>query len=44
MSADGTHWTDVVTGAAGTGQFTTIELPRRQVRRVRLTLTASAGN
>ncbi|MGW1466713.1 discoidin domain-containing protein [Streptomyces sp. NPDC002308] len=44
VSTDGTHWTDVVTDAPGTGQFTTVELPHRPVRYVRMTLTASAGN
>ncbi|WP_328718809.1 discoidin domain-containing protein [Streptomyces sp. NBC_00247] len=44
VSTDGTHWTDVVTDAPGAGQFTTVDLPHRQVRYVRLTLTASAGN
>ncbi|HEX6451652.1 MAG TPA: discoidin domain-containing protein [Trebonia sp.] len=44
VSTDGQHWTTVVTGAAGTGQFTTVGLDGRPVRYIRLTLTAASDS
>ncbi|MFC1430776.1 discoidin domain-containing protein [Streptacidiphilus sp. N1-3] len=43
-STDGTHWHTAVADAAGTGQFTTVDLGDRQVRYVRITLTAASGS
>ena len=42
-STDGTTWSTVGTGA-GSGQFTTVDLPGRTVRYLRVTLTASSGS
>ncbi|MDX6205048.1 MAG: glucosylceramidase [Frankiales bacterium] len=44
VSTDGVHWRTVVADGVGTGQLTTVALDRRQVRYVRLTLTAANGS
>jgi glucosylceramidase len=44
VSGDGVHWTTVVADGVGTGQLTTIALDGKQVRYVRVTLTASSGS
>ena len=43
VSTDGTHWT-VVRDGAGTGQLTTLKLPRNPIRYVRVTLTRADGH
>jgi len=40
---DGSTWRTIATGA-GTGQLTTIDVPRTRARYLRLTTTAAAGN
>jgi glucosylceramidase len=42
VSADGQNWATVVTDGRGAGQFTTVDLPGRPIRFVRMTLTAAA--
>ena len=43
VSADGVHWSSPATGV-GTGQFTSIAVPDRSVRYLRVTLTAAASS
>jgi glucosylceramidase len=43
VSLDGTTWRTVATGT-GTGQLTTVDLPRTRARHLRVTTTAAAGN
>jgi glucosylceramidase len=43
VSLDGSTWRTIATGT-GTGQLTTIDVPRTRARHLRLTTTASAGN
>ncbi|GIF15659.1 discoidin domain-containing protein [Actinoplanes teichomyceticus] len=42
-SLDGTHWHTLAAGA-GTGQLTTVDLPRTRARHLRVTTTAAAAN
>ena len=42
-STDGTHWRTLATGT-GTGQLTTVDVPRTRARYLRVTATAAAGN
>jgi hypothetical protein len=43
VSDDATSWRTVASGA-GTGQLTTVDLPRTRARYLRITSTGSAGN
>jgi glucosylceramidase len=43
VSLDGTTWRTVAAGT-GTGQLTTVDLPRTRARHLRVTTTAAAGN
>jgi len=42
VSTDGRSWATVVADGHGAGQFTTVDLPGRPIRFVRMTLTAAA--
>jgi glucosylceramidase len=42
VSTDGRNWATVVADGHGAGQFTTVDLPGRPIRFVRMTLTAAA--
>jgi glucosylceramidase len=44
VSTDGTHWITAVPNAAGTGEFTTVNLNGRPIQYVRLTLTTADPN
>ena len=43
-SANGTDWQTALPAGAGTGQFTTVDLPGHPVRYVRITLTTADPN
>ena len=43
VSDDGVRWREIATGT-GTGQLTTIDVPRTRARYLRITSTGAAGN